>query len=58
MTRRSSKRCLLSHVVKGKIAAAQVVKLTSAKTLEGGSLVIHVTNGKVHVINKVPIPAS
>jgi uncharacterized surface protein with fasciclin (FAS1) repeats len=71
------KAVLLYHVVTGKITAAQVVKLTSVKTLEGGTLAIHVSNGKVyvngaqvttpnvmasngviHVINQVLIPAS
>ena len=65
------------HVVKGDVTAAQVVKLKSAKTLEGSSLPIHMENGKVyvggaqvikanvtasngiiHVINTVLIPAS
>jgi uncharacterized surface protein with fasciclin (FAS1) repeats len=71
------KAVLLYHVVKGRITAAQVVKLKSVKTLEGGALAIRVRNGKVfvgggqvikanvtasngviHVINKVLIPAS
>jgi uncharacterized surface protein with fasciclin (FAS1) repeats len=71
------KAVLLYHVVKGKVTAAQVEKLTSAKTLEGESLSIRVSGGKVfvndaqvvkanvmasngiiHVINKVLIPAS
>jgi uncharacterized surface protein with fasciclin (FAS1) repeats len=71
------KAVLLNHVVKGDISAAQVTKLTAAKTLEGGSVPIHVTSGKVyigdaqvtktnvmtsngviHVINHVLIPAS
>jgi uncharacterized surface protein with fasciclin (FAS1) repeats len=71
------KAVLLNHVVKGNVTAAQVTKLKSAKTLEGGSVPIHVTSGKVyvgdaqvtktnvvtsngviHVINRVLIPAS
>jgi uncharacterized surface protein with fasciclin (FAS1) repeats len=71
------KAVLLYHVVKGDVTAAQVTKLKSAKTLEGGSVPIHVTSGKVyigdaqvtktnvmtsngviHVINRVLIPAS
>ena len=40
---------LLYHVVKGKVTAAQVVKLTSAKTLEGSSVAIKVKGGKVFV---------
>ena len=43
------KAVLLYHVVKGDITAAQVVKLKSAKTLEGSSLPIRVENGKVYV---------
>jgi uncharacterized surface protein with fasciclin (FAS1) repeats len=43
------KAVLLYHVVKGDVTAAQVTKLTSAKTLEGGSVPIHVTSGKVYV---------
>jgi uncharacterized surface protein with fasciclin (FAS1) repeats len=71
------KAVLLYHVVKGDVTAAQVTKLKSAKTLEGGSVPIRVTSGKVyvgdaqvtktnvmtsngviHVINRVLIPAS
>ena len=70
------KAVLLYHVVKGDVTAAQVTKLKSAKTLEGGSIPIHVSSGKVyvgdaqvtktnvmtsngviHVINRVLIPA-
>jgi len=43
------KAVLLYHVVKGKVTAAQVVKLKSAKTLEGASLSIRVAGGKVYV---------
>jgi len=68
---------LLYHVVKGKVTSAQVVKLTSAKTLEGAAVTIRVKGGKVyldrarvttadvaasngviHVIDRVLIPAS
>ena len=71
------KAVLLYHVVKGNVTAAQVTKLNSAKTLEGASIPIRVTSGKVyvgdaqvtktnvmtsngviHVINRVLIPAS
>ncbi len=71
------KAVLLYHVVKGDVTAAQVTKLKSAKTLEGGSVPIRVSSGKVyvgdaqvtktnvmtsngviHVINRVLIPAS
>ena len=41
------KRVLLYHVVAGKVTAAQVVKLRSAKTLEGSSVAIRVSGGKV-----------
>jgi uncharacterized surface protein with fasciclin (FAS1) repeats len=40
---------LLYHVVKGKVTAAQAMKLHSAKTLEGRSLAIRVSGGKVIV---------
>ena len=40
---------LLYHVVKGKVSAAQAMKLHSAKTLEGKSLSIKVSGGKVIV---------
>ena len=43
------KAVLLYHVVKGKVTAAQVVKLTSAKTLEGSTVAIKVSGGKVFV---------
>ena len=43
------KQVLLYHVVKGDVTAAQVVKLTSAKTLEGSAVPIRVENGKVYV---------
>jgi uncharacterized surface protein with fasciclin (FAS1) repeats len=40
---------LLYHVVKGKVTAAQAMKLHSAKTLEGKSVSIRVSGGKVIV---------
>jgi uncharacterized surface protein with fasciclin (FAS1) repeats len=43
------KRVLLYHVVAGKIRAAQVVKLRSAKTLAGPSVRIRVASGTVYV---------
>ena len=43
------KAVLLYHVVKGKVTAGQVVKLKSAKTLEGASLSIRVAGGKVYI---------
>ena len=56
------KRVLLYHVVKGKVTAAQVVKLSSAKTLAGPSVRIRVTGGAVRVnsarVTKTDIGAS
>ena len=43
------KAVLLYHVVPGRVTAADVVKLTSAKTAEGRSLGIKVVNGSVFV---------
>jgi uncharacterized surface protein with fasciclin (FAS1) repeats len=43
------KSVLLYHVVPGRVAAADVVKLRSAKTLEGRSLPIKVLDGSVFV---------
>jgi uncharacterized surface protein with fasciclin (FAS1) repeats len=43
------KGILLYHVVSGKVLAADVVKLKTAKTVQGGSVVIKVTGGKVMV---------
>ncbi len=43
------KAVLLYHVVSGKVTAADVVKLTSAKTLQGASAMISVKGGKVFV---------
>jgi len=40
---------LLYHVVKGKVTAAQAMKLHSAKTVEGKALPIRVSGGKVVV---------
>ena len=40
---------LLYHVVKGKVTAAQAMRLHSAKTLEGQSVSIRVRGGKVIV---------
>ena len=71
------KAVLLYHVVKGKVTSGKVVKLTSARTLQGSAVSIRVSGGKVyvggaqvvkpdvmasngviHVINKVLIPAN
>ena len=43
------KAVLLYHVVKGNVTAAQAAMLTSAKTLEGASVSIRVSGGKVFV---------
>jgi len=45
------KKVLLYHVVPGEVQAGQVVKLTSAKTLEGSDVKIDVTGGAVHINN-------
>jgi len=42
---------LTYHVIAGKLMAADVVKLSSAKTVEGKSVTITVSNGKVYVNN-------
>jgi uncharacterized surface protein with fasciclin (FAS1) repeats len=43
------KSVLLYHVVPGRVAAADVVKLESAKTIEGRSVAIKVVDGAVYV---------
>ena len=43
------KAVLLYHVVKGDVTAAQASMLTSAKTLEGASVPIHVSGTKLYV---------
>jgi len=48
---------LLYHVVEGKVTAEEVVKLTSAKTLQGDSVDISVKMGKVYVDNAQVIAA-
>jgi len=40
---------LLYHIVEGKVTSDQVVKLTSARTLEGDTIDISVKNGAVYV---------
>jgi uncharacterized surface protein with fasciclin (FAS1) repeats len=45
------KSILLYHVVPGKVLAAQVVKMKSARTVEGSPVKIHVSGGKVMVNN-------
>ena len=56
------KAVLLYHVVKGKVTAALASMLTSAKTLEGATLPIHVSGTKVSVggalVTKADVMAS
>ena len=47
--RAALRRVLLYHVVKGKVPAAQVVKLRSAKTLAGPAVSIRVRSGSVYL---------
>jgi uncharacterized surface protein with fasciclin (FAS1) repeats len=49
---------LLYHVVKGKVTAAQAMKLRSAKTLEGKSVSIRVKGGRVIVGGATVIKAN
>jgi uncharacterized surface protein with fasciclin (FAS1) repeats len=49
---------LLYHVVKGKVTAAQAMKLRSAKTLEGKSVSIRVRGGKVIVGDATVVKAN
>src|SRR4051812_32887924 len=55
-------KILTYHVVAGHVTAKEVVKLPSAKTLEGGSLHVHAGNGGVMVnsahVTKTDIAAS
>ena len=59
---RQLKRVLLYHVVAGKVPAARVVRLRSAKTLAGPSVRIRVTGTTVRVnaarVTKVDVTAS
>lgn len=57
------KAVLLYHVVKGRVPASKVVKLKSAKTLEGSSVKIAVKGGKVYLngstrVTKTDVKAS
>jgi uncharacterized surface protein with fasciclin (FAS1) repeats len=52
------KAVLMYHVVKGKVTAAQAMKLHAAKTLEGESLAIRVGGGKVIVGGATVIKAN
>jgi uncharacterized surface protein with fasciclin (FAS1) repeats len=45
------KKILLYHVVSGKVMAESVVKMKSAKTVEGGSAQIRTMGGKVMIDN-------
>jgi len=49
------KDILLYHVVKGKVTADQVVKLTSAPTVEGKSVKITVKDGMVYLNDNVKV---
>jgi len=42
---------LTYHVVAGKVMAADVAKVTSAKTVQGGAVAVKVTGGKVMIDN-------
>jgi uncharacterized surface protein with fasciclin (FAS1) repeats len=56
------KAILLYHVVSGDVGSAQVVKLTSAKTLDGKDVAISTSGGGVMINNakvvKADVPAS
>jgi uncharacterized surface protein with fasciclin (FAS1) repeats len=45
------RRILTYHVVSGKVMAADVVKLQSAKAVSGDTIMVKVQNGVVHVDN-------
>ena len=45
------KQVLLYHVVAGKVMAADVVKITSAKTVQGSSAAVKVEGGSVKIDN-------
>jgi len=49
------KSILLYHVVPGKVMAADVVKLTSADTVQGDPISIKVENGKVYLNDTVEV---
>jgi uncharacterized surface protein with fasciclin (FAS1) repeats len=49
------KKVLTYHVVSGKVMAADVVKLTSAKTVEGSDVKIDASNGGVKVNNSTVV---
>ena len=45
------KQVLLYHVVAGKVMAADVVKITSARTVQGSSATVKVSGGSVKIDN-------
>ena len=51
------KAVLLYHVVAGKVTSKQVVKLTSAKTLNGAGIKIKVVGGKVKLNGSTTVTA-
>jgi uncharacterized surface protein with fasciclin (FAS1) repeats len=56
------KAILLYHVVPGKVTAAEVMNLQSAKTAEGQTIDVHTANGRVMVdkahVTKADVMAS
>jgi uncharacterized surface protein with fasciclin (FAS1) repeats len=48
---------LTYHVVPGKVMAADVVKLSRAKTVQGQEIAIRASNGSVHVDNATVVKA-
>jgi uncharacterized surface protein with fasciclin (FAS1) repeats len=51
------KDILLYHVVSGKVLAADVSKMKTAKTVEGGSVKVHAMAGKVMIDNASVVKA-
>ncbi len=49
------KRVLLSHVVSGKVMAADVLKLTEAKTVDGAKVAIKVDGGSVYLAGNAKV---
>ena len=52
------KKILLYHVVSGKVTADQVVKMTSADSVEGSTIAIAVKDGKVYLNNSAQAVAT
>ncbi len=52
------KKILLYHVVSGKVTADQVVKLTSANSVEGSPIKITVKDGKVYLNDAAQVTAT